>query len=111
PARRDVGSAPLPGVRPIAARGGGAMRRRCRLPPMLEPAPDVGCVVRNNSAVAGFHPRSNADRETYREGTAIPTMQAVDSLPPITRALVNDHGYIDVFRAWRRRCPPERIRA
>ena len=86
-------------------------RRPVRRLAPVETGPRVGYVVRNNSAIPGFHQRGSADSETYREGTAVPTMQAVDALPAPVRAAVNEHGYVDVWRAWRRGWPVERIRA
>lgn len=83
-------------------------RRRALAVEARAPAPYV---LRNNSAIAWFHQRGSADSETYRQETAVPTMRAVDALPPQIRAAVDEHGYVDVFRAWRRGWPVERIRA
>jgi hypothetical protein len=39
----------------------------------------------------------------------MPIMNAVDGLPPAYRELVNEFGYIDVYRAWRSGMTPEQI--
>jgi hypothetical protein len=77
----------------------------------VEVSPRAPYIVRNNSAIPGFHQRGSADSEAYREGTAVPTMQAIDALPKPIVAVINECGYIDTFRAWRRGWPAERIRA
>lgn len=66
----------------------------------------------NNTAIPGYAPRaSDLGSPEYAERVAQPTMDAVDGMPAAYRALVNEFGYIDVYRAWRRGWSPERIRA
>jgi hypothetical protein len=65
----------------------------------------------NNSTIAGFAPRAtDHSSPEYAERVAQPTMSAIDAMPREYRALVNEFGYIDVYRAWRRGITPESIR-
>lgn len=68
--------------------------------------------ARNNTATAGYAPKDGAalGSEDYSEKVARPTMGAIDGMPEAYRALVNEFGYIDVYRAWRRGWSPEQIR-
>jgi hypothetical protein len=59
-------------------------------------------IPRNNSATAGYAPRGDLGSEDYAEQTAKPTMDAIDHMPLGYRELVNELGYIPVYRAWRR---------
>ncbi len=55
--------------------------------------------ARNNTATAGFAPRaSDLGSPEYAEKVAQPTMDAIDRMPAEYRALVNEFGYIDVYR-------------
>jgi hypothetical protein len=56
-----------------------------------------------NSSTAGYAPSGDVRHpDEYRSKSAAPIMQAVDAMPTEWRALVNEFGYIDVYRAWRR---------
>lgn len=44
--------------------------------------------------------------DAYRDRMATPIMEAIDAMPSAYRALVNDIGYIEVYRAWRARKTP-----
>lgn len=68
--------------------------------------------MRNDSQVgltAGFRAKLPADDPLYRERVAVPTMEAIDAMPRAYRLLVHEFGYVDVYRAWRRGWPVERI--
>jgi hypothetical protein len=56
-----------------------------------------------SAKVAGDDPR-------YKTMVAEPVMAAVDAMPPEWWPVVWAHGYVDVYRAWRRRWPIERVR-
>src|ERR1700722_9645678 len=45
--------------------------------------------------------------EEYAERVAGPAMAAVDALPALWRQNVNEHGFVDVYLAWRRGLPPQ----
>lgn len=66
-------------------------------------------IHRTNTHAPGFAPKASPDSADYREKVAVPVMAAVDAMPAEYRALVNDYGYIEVYRAWRRRTPPDEI--
>lgn len=66
--------------------------------------------ARSNSEAAGYQAKVDLESPEYGERVARPTMAAIEAMPPVWRALVNDYGYIDVYRAWRRGMPPEVIR-
>lgn len=57
---------------------------------------------RSDSAVEGYAPKADASDPQYVNRVAIPTMAAVDQMPPEWRELVHEYGYVDVYRAWRR---------
>ena len=61
--------------------------------------------ARNNSATAGFAPKADLDTPDAR-----PSMAAIDAMPQAYRELVNEYGYIDVYRAWKRGYSPQAIR-
>ena len=67
--------------------------------------------ARSNSNVGEFVARSDPDSPEYRDRVAVPTMQALDGMPSEYRSLVNEYGYVDVYRAWRKGWSPDRIRA
>lgn len=54
-----------------------------------------------DSEVEGFTAKVIPGHPEYAARVAIPTMQAVDSMPREWRALVHEFGYVDVYRAWR----------
>lgn len=65
----------------------------------------------NNSAVAGFAPKhSELGTDEYIERVASPVMQAIDAMPKAYRECVNEFGYVDVYRAWKRGWTPAMIR-
>ena len=66
--------------------------------------------ARNNSATAGFAPKADLDTPEYAERVARPSMAAIDAMPQAYRELVNEYGYIDVYRAWKRGYSPQTIR-
>lgn len=47
----------------------------------------------------------------YRERMAGPIMDTIDAMPAPYRALVNEIGYIEVYRAWRSGMMPSEIAA
>lgn len=65
----------------------------------------------NNSSIPGRFQAKAAElgSEEYGDKVARPVMGAVDDMPHAFRALVNEVGYIDVYRAWRRGWTPEMI--
>jgi hypothetical protein len=65
----------------------------------------------NNSEVPGFTAkRAELGSEAYSERVASPVMDAVDHMPKAYRELVNEFGYVDVYRAWKRGLTPAMIR-
>lgn len=66
--------------------------------------------ARNNSEVAGFQARADLESPDYVDRVARPVMDAIDNMHPAYRELVNEFGYVDVYRAWRRGIPIEVIR-
>jgi hypothetical protein len=65
----------------------------------------------SNSNTAGFTAkRAELASPEYAERVAAPVMQAIDRLPPDYRDLVNEYGYVDVYRAWRADWQPAQIR-
>lgn len=66
----------------------------------------------NNSEVPGFTAKA-ADLASpeYSARVASPVMQAVDEMPQPYRELVNEYGYVDVYRAWRKGYSPAKIRS
>ena len=66
----------------------------------------------NNSNIPGFTQKAaDIASPEYTERVAGPVMQAVDTMPRAYRALVNEYGYVDVYRAWRRGLSPDAIRS
>lgn len=63
-----------------------------------------------DSATQNYTASAPADDPSYRDRVAIPTMQAVDAMPKAYRELVHEFGYVDVYRAWKRKWSPETIR-
>lgn len=49
--------------------------------------------------------------DAYREKMAVPIMEAIDAMPEAYRALVNEIGYVEGYRAWRSKAPPREIAA
>lgn len=65
----------------------------------------------SNSAIGSFVAKDVPESDLYAERTAAPVMEAIDAMPAEYRALVNEFGYIDVYRAWRRGMSPAHIRS
>jgi hypothetical protein len=83
-------------------------RRRSRLHHFDEPA---SMLARNNSEIPGFTAkRAEIASSEYTQRVAAPVMNAVDAMPREYRALVNEFGYVDVYRAWRKGWSPAMIR-
>jgi hypothetical protein len=84
-------------------------RRRAR----LRRFDDVEAVMlaRNNSEIPGYTAkRAEIASPEYRKRVAAPVMNAVDAMPAVYRELVNEFGYVDVYRAWRKGWTPKEIR-
>lgn len=65
----------------------------------------------NNSTVPGFTAKAaDLGSDEYTQRVAAPVMNAVDTMPRAYRELVNEDGYVDVYRAWRRGLSPQAIR-
>ncbi len=65
----------------------------------------------NNSTVPGFTAKSaDLGSDEYTQRVAAPVMNAVDTMPRAYRELVNEYGYVDVYRAWRKGMTPQAIR-
>jgi hypothetical protein len=65
----------------------------------------------NNSNVPGFTAKAvDIASPEYTERVAGPVMNAVDTMPRAYRELVNEFGYVDVYRAWRRGLTPQAIK-
>lgn len=66
----------------------------------------------NNSEVPGFTAKkAELASPEYSNHVASPVMGAVDTMPAAFRELVNEFGYVDVYRAWRKGWSVEAIRA
>lgn len=65
----------------------------------------------NNSEIPGFTAkRADLGSEEYTDRVASPVMDAIDRMPQAYRVLVNEYGYVDVYRAWKRGLSPSQIR-
>lgn len=65
----------------------------------------------NNSVIPGFAAKqSQIGSPEYAERVAKPIMSAVDAMPAEFRGLVNEFGYIEVYRAWKAGDTPAMIR-
>lgn len=64
-----------------------------------------------NSNRPGHQQRTPPHAEGYAENVARPAMEAVDGLPKPYRDACNAYGFVDVYRAWLRRIPPDKIAA
>ena len=65
----------------------------------------------NNSNVPGFTAKAaDIASPEYTERVAAPVMHAIDTMPKAYRDLVNEFGYVDVYRAWKRGWTVEMIR-
>jgi hypothetical protein len=65
----------------------------------------------SNSNTGGFTAkRAELASPQYAERVAMPVMSAIDRMPAAFRALVNEFGYVDVYRAWRADWQPAQIR-
>lgn len=58
--------------------------------------------MRADSAIGTFQAKASPGTPEYKTRVAEPTMTAVDGLPKAYRAMVHEHGYIDVYLAWRK---------
>lgn len=67
--------------------------------------------ARSNSNVDGFTAKADPDSPEYRDRVAVPVMRAIDEMPADYRALVNEFGYVEVYRQWRRGASAHRIRS
>ncbi len=66
----------------------------------------------NNSNVPGFTAKAaDIASPEYTQRVAAPVMQAIDTMPRTYRELVNEFGYVDVYRAWRKGLTPSAIRS
>ena len=66
----------------------------------------------NNSNTEAFTQKAaDIASPEYTERVAGPVMQAIDTMPREYRALVNEYGYVDVYRAWRKGMTPTAIKA
>jgi hypothetical protein len=63
----------------------------------------------SDSERPGFTAKVPADHPDYKAKVAEPTMRAVDGLDRRYRDLVKAYDYVDVYRGWLRRIPPEII--
>lgn len=70
----------------------------------------MGMLLRSNSAIPGFVCQAEPLTDKYKRMAEI-TMQAVEDMPAEWQELVQEFGYIDVYRAWRKRWSPEDVRA
>jgi len=65
----------------------------------------------NNSNTAAFSAKkADIASPEYAASVAAPVMEAIDRMPAAYRALVNEFGYVDVYRAWRADWQPSQIR-
>jgi len=65
----------------------------------------------NNSNTAAFSAKkADIASPEYAVRVAAPVMEAIDRMPAAYRALVNEFGYVDVYRAWRADWQPAQIR-
>jgi len=65
----------------------------------------------NNSEVPGYTAkRADIASDEYTTRVASPVMDAIDHMPKAYRDLVNEYGYVDVYRAWKRGWTPQQIR-
>jgi len=65
----------------------------------------------NNSEVPGYTAkRADIASNEYSERVASAVMDAVDKMPVAYRELVNEYGYVDVYRAWKRGLTPAQIK-
>lgn len=65
----------------------------------------------NNSEVAGYTAkRADIASDEYTDRVASPMMDAVDHMPKAYREMVNEYGYVDVYRAWKRGITPAQIK-
>ena len=66
-------------------------------------------LARNNSEIPNFRAKAPLDSDAYASRVARVTADTVDAMPAEFRRLVNDYGYIDVYRAWKRGMHPDEI--
>ncbi len=66
----------------------------------------------NNSNTTEFTAKAvDIASPEYTERVAAPVMRAIDTMPKVYRELVNEFGYVDVYRAWRKGLSPNAIRS
>lgn len=65
---------------------------------------------RNDTEGSAYSAKVEPGHPDYKVKVAEPTMEAVDGLPAEWRAILREHGYVDVFRAFKRRWPPSRVK-
>jgi hypothetical protein len=64
----------------------------------------------NNSNTAAFSAKdARLGSDEYGPRVSVPMMAAIDGMPPAYRALVNEYGYVDVYRALKRGIKPAQI--
>lgn len=64
-----------------------------------------------DSNASGYTAKAEPGTEAYKALVAEPMMRAVDEMPSEWRELVHEFGYVNVYRAWRRRHSPSSVRA
>lgn len=75
----------------------------------MEAEAQVEGLRRSDSEAGHYAAKVPADHPDYKVKVAEPTMLAVDGMDRRYRDLVKAYDYVDVYRAWRRRIPPEVI--
>lgn len=64
----------------------------------------------SNSEIPGFTAKeADIASPEYIKRVAGPVMNAVDDMPKAYREVVNEYGYVDVYRAWCRGISPAQI--
>ena len=64
-----------------------------------------------DGGTATHYAKVPGDDPRYKECVAEPVMAAVDQMPKDYRTVLHEHGYVDVYRAWKRGWSPDRIAA
>jgi hypothetical protein len=72
-------------------------------------AESMRCVSNSNTVIATAK-RADLGSDEYVRRVAMPIMAAIDDMPSAYRDLVNEFGYVDVYRAWRADWQPGQIR-
>lgn len=64
----------------------------------------------SNSEIPGFTAKeAEIASPEYIQRVARPVMDAIDRMPRAYREVVNEFGYVDVYRAWKRGISPSEI--